>query len=458
MLMKRIFFALCIALMIGLFGFSQPTITAMSPTTTPKEKVKIRWYVGLSTGSQAEQLAVERQVVREFNNSQNEIELVLYPVGGGFAVDELKNLFSAGKAPDIIGPAGFLGANYFASKWLNLYPFISAFHYNLGQFPKSVVKLYEENGQLLGIPYSIYPGVIFYNKDLFDKAGLKYPPSKFGEKYRLEGRSLDWNWDTVAEISKRLTLDVNGKNAKSTLFDYRNITQWGFVHQWTSMRSLFSTFGGYSVVNTNGKVVLPAAWRDAASWYWNAVWKEHFSPTQAQQDQLEPNAFASGKVAMARVMSWYTCCLGDMNAKWDFAVMPSYKGATYAPANADTFRIAKTTKHPNEAFKVLMYLLNAKALITTYGAFPARSDWQDEVIQTLASKYPSVTHWDILPTSLRYAVVPSHESNYPNFIKGQDRFQQFLDLILSNNGANMNLNQELDQLQNDLQVIVTSPN
>ena len=60
---------------------------------------------------------------------------------------------------------------------------------------------------------------------------------------------------------------------------------------------------------------------------------------------------------MARVMLWYTCCLADMTSKWDLGIVPSYNGNTYAPADADTFRIHKDSKNPEAAFTVLQYLL-----------------------------------------------------------------------------------------------------
>src|SRR5258708_6847747 len=53
-----------------------------------------------------------------------------------------------------------------------------------------------------------------------------------------------------------------------------------------------------------------------AKWLWNGVWKDHFIPSNSYKtsDLFKPNEFASGKVAMARVMLWFTCCLGDLKA------------------------------------------------------------------------------------------------------------------------------------------------
>ena len=65
------------------------------------------------------------------------------------------------------------------------------------------------------------------NVDLFDEAGLNYPPSSFDEKYVMpDGSEVDWNYDTVAEIAKILTVDANGNDATSADFDPGNIVQY----------------------------------------------------------------------------------------------------------------------------------------------------------------------------------------------------------------------------------------
>ena len=159
---------------------------------------------------------------------------------------------------------------------------------------------------------------------------------------------------------------------------------------------------------------------------------------------------------MARVMLWYTCCLSDMKAKWDLGIVPSYNGTTYAPADADTFRIYKGTKNPEAAFTVLQYLLGPAALelLTTYGAYPARPDLQAESIKAKAEKFPGVTNWDIVPASLEYATVPHHESYYPNFSKGEQRFNDYKTLLTGDTGKDMDVNAELDKLQSDINAII----
>jgi len=427
--------------------------------TAKAAKTTVNWFVGLGTGGNPEQQPVEDAVVKKFNDSQADIELKIQYVDNKVAADALSTLIAAGNAPDIVGPVGFSGANGFPGAWLDLAPLVAKNKTDMSVFPESLVNIYKEGDALVGIPFAVFPGLIYYNVDLFDEAGLAYPPAKVGDKYKLDGKDVEWSWDTLATIAQKLTIDAAGKDATDPAFDATKINQFGFVHQWGTIRSEFSTFGGANVVDPkSGKVVIPENWRAEAQWLHDGVWKTHFIPneTYGASDLLKPSEFASGKVAMARVMLWYTCCMADLKSKWDLAVPPSYKGQTYAPVDADTFRVTKATKNPDAAFKVLSYLLGDAELdlITAYGAYPARPDLQKASIEAKAKLYPSVKNWDIVPEMLKYSVAPSHESNYPNFNKGQDRFAAFRTLLYGETGKDMDVNKELDKLQADLQAIV----
>ena len=80
------------------------------------EPVTIRWFVGLGTGSQPEQLDAQQQVVDEFNASQDAIVLEVELVDNQIAFDTLATQIAAGDPPDIIGPIGIRGSNSFAGQ------------------------------------------------------------------------------------------------------------------------------------------------------------------------------------------------------------------------------------------------------------------------------------------------------------------------------------------------------
>ena len=98
--------------------------------------VTITWFVGLGTGTNPEQIDAQNQVVQNFNDSHDDIELVINVAATNEAAyDALATLIASGNAPDIVGPVGFSGANAFAGSWLDLQPLIDSTGYDMSAFP-----------------------------------------------------------------------------------------------------------------------------------------------------------------------------------------------------------------------------------------------------------------------------------------------------------------------------------
>jgi multiple sugar transport system substrate-binding protein len=449
---RKALFILFVALAVAL-------VPALS-TVQAQSRTVVTWFVGLGTGTSPDQIDTQNRLVEEFNASQNEIELKINIAASNTAAyDALATLIASGDAPDIVGPVGFVGANSFADAWLDLTPYVEKNGYNLEQFPQSLVDIYRSDAGLVGIPFAVFPALLFYNKDLFDEAELPYPPNKFGAPYVLDGEELTWDWDTLAKIAAVLTVDVNGLTPDDEGFDSGQIRQFGFIQQWSILRAELNTFGGYEFYDTStGKVTIPQHWRDQIAWTHKGLWERNFIPNSTYEgsELLQPSAFASGNVAMARVQLWYTCCIGDLKSNWDLAVVPSYNGQYHVPVDADTFRITRSSKNPDAAFKVLEYLLGDAAgpLLQVYGGYPARPDLQGPATETRAAAFPSVTDWSIVPASLEYAAAPGHESDFPNFAKGMQRFGDFRTLLYGDTGKEIDLEAEINKLEADLQAIV----
>ena len=86
--------------------------------------------------------------------------------------------------------------------------------YDLSQFSQGSVEFYNVGGEgQAGLPFAIYPSMLYYHRDAFDEAGLEYPPHKYGDPYMLDGQEVEWDMDTMWELAKRLTVDVNNNDA-----------------------------------------------------------------------------------------------------------------------------------------------------------------------------------------------------------------------------------------------------
>jgi len=433
--------------------------TAVPPVVVPtaepvKGLTQVYWYIGLGTGSQAAQIPLEKAWVEKYNAGQGAkdgIQLITIIVDNKFARDNLLAQMAAGNTPDIVGPVGTEGRGWVEDQVLDLQPLVDKVGYDLSKVDPAFLKFYQTKNGLVGLPFAIYPSALFYNKALFDAAALAYPPHKVGEKYKLDGADVDWDFTTVAKIAKRLTLDSNGVSADQKGFDPKKIAQWGFDFQWTkdSVRWFSAYFDSSYPVSADGKAVLSEGEIAAIKWYYDGMWgKEPFIPTQAAGagDLLKGNNFDSGKVAMGLSHLWYTCCItGTSDAKanvksWDVGVVPSYNGKTTAKMHADTFSIMKASKNPEAAFKVYAYLVGegAPELTTIYGAFPTDKSAQVAFLASLDTKYsPNKIDWPVFVDMIGYLEVPGHELLLPNAAKAHDGFLKFGSQLASTPGLDI---------------------
>lgn len=421
-----------------------------------QEPVKVVWFVGLGAGGQPEQVEAQNKVVADFNASQSDIVLEIQIVDNNVAYDTLSTLIAAGQAPDIVGPVGNDGSNAFAGLYLGLDDLIASTGYDLSQFDEAAVESFRVDGQLIGLPFATFPSMIWYRTDLFDEAGLNYPPAAYGEMYVMpDGTEVEWTMDTLREVAMMLTVDANGNDATMEEFDPEAIDQWGFVSQWNEPRGISTMFGANTLIDEEGNAQLPEAWTTAFNWYYDGIWTDHFIPNDAQvgSDVLAAgNAFASGRVAMAHTHLWYTCCVGEIDT-WNLAAMPSHNGVVTTKLHGDTFRILAATKNPEAAFTVLTYLLGdaAPELLQVYGGMPARAEQTEAFFATLEETFPQGVNWQVAVDSLAYADSPNHEYNMPNYLKAKDRIGVFQTLMGGTDG--LDINAEMATLVADLQVI-----
>ncbi len=233
-------------------------------------RVQVRWFVGLGSGTDPQQQAVQKEVVEEFNASQDEIQLIMEVVPYDGAKDALSTQIASGAGPDIVGPVGWGGSNAFAGQWMDLTPLIEEAGYDTTQFSDELVKFYvTEEGQV-GLPFAVFPAAVFFQKAMFDEAGLNYPPTEYGQPYVWpDGTEEEWSFDTLTKVAKILTVDENGNSplmlndagevVPGEDFDPTKIVQYGYVPQYQDAIHVAAFFGAESDVAADGSAKLPRA-------------------------------------------------------------------------------------------------------------------------------------------------------------------------------------------------------
>jgi multiple sugar transport system substrate-binding protein len=445
---------------------SQPASVAPA-TVPPGGPIQIRWFCCLGGGD--DQLTTFNKVISDFNASHPNIKLILDHVAYSGARDAFATRLASGNPPDVVGPLGVGGANAFAGQWLDLAPYIQKNNIDLSGFDPGVVNLYKSGGEgQLGIPFAVYPSELYYQPDMFDAAGLQPPPASYGTQYQMPDNSMvDWSYDTLRQVAMQLTVDKAGKNATDPAFNPKQIVQYGFEPQRDDLRTMGAQFfAAGKFLSDDGKTVqIPDAWAAAWKWVYQGMWTDHFILTGPAYNSQTFNgggyAFNSGHVAMQENFLWNVCCVTDAGGNWNLAALPSYNGTVSAPINADTFRITKGSKHPDEAFDVLNYLVLGPAhtdLLHSISGFPAlkseQGDYFTELQQQKNDKgkliYPPNVNWDVVTQAIPFADIdPNSENTMPNYNKSLDILAKYLTRWTSTAGLNMDT--EFNNLKQELQ-------
>lgn len=398
---------------------------------------EIRWFVGLGAGTDEPTIAAQQAIVDEFNASQDDFELILEIVDNAQAYDVLATQIAAGNAPDIVGPMGIRGRAAFPGAWRDMSDLIAGAEYDLSDFDPALVDFYKVPGVgQLGIPFAVFPSYLSYNVELFDEAGIPYPPAEYGAPYEtIDGDVVPWDLAALRDVAMLLTVDANGADASMSDFDDTQIQQWGFGIMWTDLRGRLTLFGPGNFVDAAGNAVVPDHWAAGAQWLHDAMWKDHFYPNgpYGGSDLLAAgNWFDSGNLAMAQTHLWYqACCMGSLGDVWQLAAMPQdLLGGITAKLHADTFSIPVGSSDPEGAFEVLSYLLSegvAGRLAAIYGGMPARLSLQGNYLDTFgANAFPTAdVDWSVVSASLSYPDNPSHEEGLPAFREAETLYNAF---------------------------------
>jgi multiple sugar transport system substrate-binding protein len=440
---------------------------AVSPSAAPSsagEPVEIEWFIGLGTGQNPEQVAAEEAVVEAWNEANPNVQVKLTIVDNTEAANTLTQRLAANDPPDILGPVGIRGLQQFGDQLLDLTPYLGTA--DLSGIEPSLIEAFNVDGKQIGLPTGVYSSFIYYNRTLFEEAGVAEPPHEVGEQY--EGKP--WNWDTLRELAMQLTVDGNGNDATSAAFDADDTVQFGFdAHMVENdIRAWGTEFGGAgSVVADDGSTAqIPGNWHTGLKFWYDGIWEDGYIPSKQEVDGItgapdNSNTFQFGHTAMALGHQWYTCCvypgadtgLDPMVTDWDLAVLPEgIDGEITSKLHADTIGIMATTEHPAEAFAAMTYFSSNAELVQTWGALPAIADQRDAFFAARDEQFaPLEIDWTVSTKMLEFPDVPSHEGPMPNFAEADSSNKSLGNKLWTTPG--LDVDDELDAQVDTLQAL-----
>ena len=244
--------------------------------------------------------------------------------------------------------------------------------FNLDDFIKSSLPSYQRDGKLWVIPYDEGPGIMYYNKDLFDKAGVKYPDDT-------------WTLDDLKANAIKLT---SGEGANK-IFGLLSTPTPGDTLM--APPYLFPFGAEYLSEPKEDQYLLNKPEAVAALEWWMELRSKNQavpSPAESQAfQQANINAFQVGRVAMMIDGSWATPGISqNAKFKWDVAKWPKgpKKQATFSAGSG--YAIASTSKAPDAAWIYLNEYLSTAGQSYLWGVTgrgsPARNSAWDSYLKS----------------------------------------------------------------------------
>ena len=305
-------------------------------------KVKIEY---LSHTTDINELKLYRELGKMFTSKNPDIEVEVTSVPERF-YEQLQIRIASGMSPD----ATFL-ANWHIPPFVErgaltcLDPFVEKERYNLAKFFPNTVEACKVGGKLYGLPRHPSPMVLYYNKDLFDKAGISYPND-------------NWTWEKdFLEAAKKLTkTDDKGKYIQWGAYISRDISH--------VLLPIIYCLGGRILDEDMKKCVIDTPQSITAIQWLGDLWVKHkVAITPDLAAGLAGDPFVLGKVAMVPQIYPFIITQAQFikDFKWDVVILPKGKGGRWNRAAVGVHAIPAGAKHPEEAWKWLKFLATEEA-------------------------------------------------------------------------------------------------
>lgn len=277
-----------------------------------------------------------------FMKSNPNITVEYTTVPGTNYLSKLMTMLAGNAAPDVF----FCATDYYRTlakrgQLLDITERFIDSEYKEEDFLPGAMKLMKVDGKLYGVISCIVGPELFYNKEIFDKAGLPYPPSDPAKA---------WTWDEFREVAKKLTVKDGDK-----------VTQYGaygFEAQYVTTALIMGnegkifndTYDKMLINNPEAKQVFEAVL--------NLRKADNAAPDAITLEKvgMQPHQMLeTGKVAMLADGSWSLQELAQMNFEVGVGVLPKFKeSVTHVQAHMHS--AWANTKYPNEAWKLIAYL------------------------------------------------------------------------------------------------------
>lgn len=265
---------------------------------------------------------------------------------------KLPTVLAGGVIPDVIHQHGSIVQDYGQRGALaDLTPLMKRDNVSADDFIPALFDAFSQGNKTFGIPKDSAAWGLYYNKDMFDKAGITYPTD-------------DWTLQQFHDAARKLTVDQNGRASTDSGFDAKNIKQFGFT--WMeptptaseNARGFVKAAGGdwYNDTYTETLITSQGA-LDHLTMFNQMRCAEFITPLVAQS-QAMGNAFRMGLTAMEVAFHSMDFFAHTEMVKFNYDVtfLPKGPGGQFVPVGCSGWAIPTNAKNKDQSWQFIKYL------------------------------------------------------------------------------------------------------
>jgi multiple sugar transport system substrate-binding protein len=309
------------------------TADTAETTEVSDEKVEIN-YMTFSAGP--DHIEDLESIINAFETENNNIKVNYEILSWDSYFTRLQTLVAGGTAPDTF-ELNYENFITYASNntLLSLDDMIAEDNVDMSVYNQKALEAFKQKGEQFGLVESFSNVVLFYNKELFDNAGLEYPQP-------------DWTWEDELNAAEALTDEANGI--------------WGTyspVQFWEFYKTIAQNGGAIFNEDKTEVVINSPENVETLQWMIDKVEKYHVTPSMDQMSgQTDGDLFVGGKIAMLRTGIWMFDAFMDAPFEWDIALEPgNTQKAHHFFANGVV--VSSETEQPEASWKWIQFLTSS---------------------------------------------------------------------------------------------------
>lgn len=324
------------------------------PVLADDDQTITMWTV--FTGSDGDIL---REIVKDYNESNEDgIKVDIDIMDGSTLQAKLPTAISTNTAPDFV----LMGIEYIYQYANNdmiipLDDFWEKTGLDESNYLENVVDKSKVDGTLYGVPMQYNLQYLYYNKDLFEEAGLdpEQPPTTMEE---------------LAEDAKKLTNPDKNQYGIGFPTDYASYCE----YLWSNGGDVVSEDGKENNLNSEANI-------KTLEWIQDLVLNENVSPQGLKAADAD-TMFQSGQLAIYTSGPWNINGLKQLGVNFGITAIPSGSDGAYAPEGGCAYMIPKSVDDSKKdaIYKWMAYWLSDDVLKewSTRNGFPV---WSNSLLE-----------------------------------------------------------------------------